>query len=127
MLIKLNTAGCLGYQSLTNSKTMILKPGINEMSDKDWAKMKDHQKFKKMLEDGDMEVVKKDNEKSKSGGEVASNLAEMKASDATKVVEQTLDKELLESWLEGEERVTVQRALDKQLKKLEYTKEELDG
>lgn len=106
-------------------KLIRLVPGVNEITDADWKALKAHPQIKKQIDAGDLEVVtekdRDDKDVEKDGGDA--NLPG-KAGDAVKAVNKCWDKDLLEKWLENENRPSVVKAINKQLKNLELSPEE---
>jgi hypothetical protein len=99
------------------SPSLKLIPGINKVSDADWAKVKDHPKVKAYLADGTLKVVDGKADEIEPGSadaidETLSGLSEKKAID---LIDETVDENLLLSWKSGEKRGKVIKAIDEQL------------
>lgn len=109
-------------------KMVQLVPGNNEIADDLWTDLKKHPQIIKKLENEDLEIVtekdRDDKETEKDGG--AASLPG-KAGDAVKVVKKTFSKELLDKWLESENRPSVVKALNDQFKVLELSPEEREA
>lgn len=93
-------------------------PGVNEIDDSIWAKVKDHHVVKHYVKDESLIVIErpaKDNKKSREG------LAMYELDKAIKIVEKTFDHKLLEKWKSKESRQGVLSAMEAQFKKIEDT------
>lgn len=112
---------------------IVCVPGINKLDDLVWhgtkthPGLKDNKAFKQYIDDG-LIVVERERDgnqtESEKKGE-AVELAGLTAPQAVKIVENTLNMELLESWASSETRPKVRRAVEKQLKALtEFEKKE---
>lgn len=100
----------------TEAVRLLLKPGVNQVLEADFAQLKDHKITRILLADGTLEVLDAPREAGEPGS--AARLREMSASAAAKLVGQTFDEQLLGAWLDEEERETVIKAIEKQLEKL---------
>lgn len=90
-----------------------LLPGINAVNAETWGAAKAHQSVQRLI---DAELLTEVQAK----GEKAATEAKLPASDkdALKLVAETVDRELLESWAKGEKREKLKRALASQLDKI---------
>lgn len=97
--------------------TVALKPGVNKLDDEAlWAKAKAHPLVKPMLEDETIVEVKGEKGKTES-------LSDFTEAKAIKLVNETIDKALLEEWKASEQRAKVLLAISGQLDKIDPTKE----
>ena len=92
-------------------QSIVLKPGVNQLSAAEWAAIKYHPDMKRMLEADDVEVVGKETDNT-------SDLAKMDANKAVKMVGETLDHVVLVKWYAAESRDEVKAAIKMQLEKL---------
>lgn len=95
-----------------NPVNIVLMPGINEISNPHWEKMKHNPLIQMRIEKGLIEGA--------VGGELSgsADLSALHHKQATKIVEETFDIKLLNRWLDSETRPAVQRAITGQLDKL---------
>ena len=108
----------------------VMKPGVNEIDQKDWDFIKEHPDFAKMIEMGKSNplhvnekngmgvivVIGGESEKSDENGQKgSSSLGSMKADEAKAMVLETFDAALLRKWKEEETRKGVSSAIDAQL------------
>lgn len=129
-LIKNNNA-----QVLVLCGTVRLMPGVNDVSDKDFTKIK---KSKPKGADGPswlellrgtvndrglptLQVIDEGAGSSKTGSK---SLEDMTAVEAIALVKETFDRDLLNTWAEGESRKTVTDAIDAQLDAIKLTEDE---
>lgn len=131
MLIRWNVAGPLAIADPTSknsSGTITVYPGVNELPDDVWKKLKDHAVIKSYQEEKNdkgqykLEVVTEKNaaeaKDSETGQSAAPALADLNAKKASELIKETLAISQLEQWLEHEQRSTVRNAIEKQLKYL---------
>ena len=141
----------LGPVSMPAGKTVggviTIKPGVCELTDLEWAIMKNQPDIKDMLERGKKFGAGENTHDKKTGmgnliivgdGKEASNDSDNDNGSiegnvpgnqnvAKKLVAETEDTGLLEKWLEKESRAGVKNAIEKQLKSIEdYRKEHGD-
>lgn len=83
-----------------------LLPGVNEVDPVEWAKAELIPVVQHLIKDGTL-VPKRE--------QSAADLSGMKATEATKLVENTFDKALLEKWFDGETRKGVLEAIEAQI------------
>lgn len=105
--------------------TLRLMPGVNEVSQETWDKVKDHPHLKRLLAAGHVAVPKPVGGEGATtvksdGGEVrpADGLAGFSNKEAMRLIGETVDQALLSKWLETETRRNVREAIDKQIEKL---------
>lgn len=112
----------------TNGTVVCLVPGVNRISKEDWEEFSKHPDIKEMIsnEDGKIQVVKEAKEipPENKDEDVHPDLAKMSVKEAVKVVEQCLNKELLNEWKSHEGRKAVLNVIEKQLDKLVIKKAE---
>jgi hypothetical protein len=89
---------------------LMLKPGINEIPDATWTKLKADPTIQSKLENGDMEAV---TEKGK-----ADSLMSFSPAKAKEIIKDTVDRDLLKKWAEVEKRKPIQMAISDQQKVL---------
>ena len=120
MLVKSNVLGLLGLPG-SGDKPVVLKPGVNEVSDKDWEVASRHPGVTVRLEDGSLEVL---NAEGKVDPEnPVSILCALKVIEAKKAAKETIDVPLLQSWLAAEKRSDVKQVIQEQLTALQATVE----
>jgi len=144
MLIKSNEARAraigvqIGKASDKNSmkknavKIVKLLPGLNELSDEVYEGLKNHKIFQAELEAGVFKVVKEKDSTKKEMDDAAKagergqgdKALPAKAKEAIAAVKQCLNLENLNKWLESEERATVRKAIEDQIKHCSLTPEE---
>jgi len=108
-----------------------LIPGLNEIKESIWARVKENPIVKQKLAESKMVVKnyspdKAQVEKIEAAPEVDkehfSSLAEYNASDAKDIVLECLVKDTLENWYESEVRGSVKKVIKEQLKKVSIKK-----
>ena len=87
-------------------------PGINEISRKEWEKVKDAPKVNRLLSDEILVLVVKDDPKIES----ESGILDLKPQEASVVIKRTFSLETLEDWKSKDNRKAVITALDRQIK-----------
>lgn len=87
--------------------TLKIVPGINEVDEATWAKVKDHPIVKFRVDEGIFHI--------RSGD---SSTAKMTSSEAQRLVEKTVDSVLLNRWFAEDSRPSVRNAITKQLTKI---------
>src|SRR5690606_28599282 len=100
----------------TKECSVKLMPGVNQVDDEQWAKVKDMKLVKHLLASGSLKIAEPAKEK---GQGKAQSIKEMNAGEAIKLVDQTLDEALLAKFAGEEDRKSVVDAIEKQFKKLE--------
>lgn len=104
-----------------------LKPGWNEFPKAVWDQNKDHPQIKKMIAKGKIVVMNETVTITQAGKKVKKLVGQtdesvkLKWFDPTRakeIVKKTLDREILQRWLDAETRSPVKRALEKQIKPL---------
>jgi len=101
-----------------NITTDVLKiiPGVNSVSDKNFAIISQLDDFQKMVDDGVINVL---GGKNKDGApKKMDDLSGIEAKEACRIVSKTYNVELLKSWHDDEKRKDVKRALEKQIKEM---------
>lgn len=139
------------------SASVMLKPGINFVEDEAWEKFAALKFVAAKLASGDLRVMEPpkaaeppnfalpppakptvsapvaptDADKDAAGKvdpkDPSGALSDYSAADAVKIVQATLDRALLETWVVAEKRKTVIEALEKQLDKLDPTDADKDA
>lgn len=93
----------------TPARFIDLMPGNNVVAEKDWIEAKDHPLVKHRLQERHYEVdLTTPGDTHKIADEQG----------AVRMVEDTLDRKLLQRWRESEQRVSVVAAIDKQLERV---------
>lgn len=87
-------------------------PGVNDISRKDWEKVKDLPKVKELMQEEVISLVLK--EEPEAGGE--SGILDLKPQEAAAVIKKTFDLEVLEDWKSKDSRKAVLKSLDHQIK-----------
>ena len=130
MLIKYNKEGILSLP-ISGAKNIILKPGVNpNIKESDWTEVAKNPIIKKKIDDGiivpmpsklktasnaeDKKKIKEEIQSELNSG-AAKDLAEYTVKEATKLITETYDVEILKQWKYEENRSTVQKAIDEQL------------
>lgn len=90
---------------------VLLRPGINNVPDEQWGRVKDKKPFKPRLGDTIQEVGKSPPEEK--------GLADKTPLEALKIVKSTLDLALLDAWLDKERRKKVRDSIVRQITILE--------
>lgn len=98
-------------QSPTLSRTIMLWPGINELSDKDWSDVKNHPIVKDIIKLGHLVEMDK-----RPGDE--SLLLTMTQDKAVELVQDTNNVDLLKKWLIEEKRHLVIRTISGRLNEM---------
>jgi hypothetical protein len=113
VLVKNNSTSVFGttVKENGNSVHIVLSPGINEISNPHWEKMKHNPLIQKRINDGLIEAAA-------GAEETNGDLSKLHHKQATKIIEETFDVKLLGRWLDGETRPAVQRAITAQIDKL---------
>lgn len=131
MLVKWNGLGCWAIGDPTNKtgKVIVCLPGVNTIPDNIWeiiaknpavqAKMKPNAEGKILVE---VLAEKTPDAKAAEKAGEAVDLSGMKPAEAVTIVNQCLNKELLEQWMDQDARPKVQRAILKQLEHLKLQK-----
>lgn len=104
----------------TSMTPYTLLPGIQEIADSVWKKLKTQTGVKRLIMKGDLlekAPPAKDNKKAGKG------LAKYSAEEAQFIVEETFDKKLLGDWLKIEARSVIKTAIETQLKRIEESLE----
>lgn len=98
----------------------MFRPGVNDVPDSAWFSKKDktngiadHPHVIERLKNGSMEVIKS------ADKPTTKSLSDFDTAGAVKVVSDTLNHELLVSWIKKEERLSVKTAIQSQLRKLD--------
>lgn len=109
-------------KAILAGKRIRFMPGVNDVKDEDWAKLKQDPEFQAFL-DGPEKVMEEmtpdllvEKGKAKPAADDLSGFTEKKAKT---LVEATVDRDLLKAWLDKETRSPVKRALEEQIQKLE--------
>ena len=95
--------------NLAGAATLKFLPGVNEIKDVEWEKVKGHPDVARMLEEGELVLL---------GGKKGAEFSEMDDKAALKLVKETLDFQVLLKWYKGTESESVKDAIEEQLKKL---------
>lgn len=108
----------------TLNENLILKPGANEVSVKDFEPYEKHPTILKYVDDGIIEFkmptkAGASGDSGDGGGsDVEQHLKGKNVKESIALVQATADANLLAAWLKVEERKTVKEALEKQIKSL---------
>lgn len=112
MLVKVNKAGII------NVIDIILKPGVNQLDEKQAAKFKEHIKNKNnkplqaLLENDTIEII--EDAGIKEDAEGAIDISKMSEKAAIKLIKETVQTDLLDKFAASEERKKVLDAIAKQ-------------
>lgn len=117
-LPRVDTIG-VGYSAIagghgTKAITIRLLPGVNEVHAESWEKAKQLKVVKHHLAEGNFKELT---------GVTSQGLSGMSTADAIDLVEKTLDRELLRSWLGSEKRGAVASAIEVQIDKITFKPE----
>lgn len=115
MIVKYNHAGIINIGH--TGGTILLMPGVNTPKKEEWDKVKTNPIVKQMIEDGKIEVVEAEKADSEEK-EVSTSLALLHVKTAEKLVKETLNRDILKTWLSTEKRPSVLKALNEQLDKV---------
>jgi len=132
MLLKYNQKNCLTLYIPGQGTSLTpyqLLPGMQEIEDSVWKKLKAQKGVKRLMMQGHLTEAappEKDNKKSGKG------LAKYSAEEAEFIIKETYDKRLLGTWLKTESRTVIKTAIEDQLKVIEesvrkLTDEEKEG
>lgn len=99
---------------LPPKRTIRLMPGVNQIEDADWEKVKALKGVQVFLEEGELLEID------------ATPLPKRPSKDAIKLVKNTFDKALLLKWREDEKREDVTKAIAHQINEITPSKEELE-
>lgn len=109
MLIRNTTARI--FATHLEKKLIALKPGVNDVDPNTWKALKALPVIGHALSEGELVEVGVPEAKAPS----VESLKGFKPDDAIKLVKTTVDRELLERWIDGESRKKVLDALEAQL------------
>ena len=110
-----------------------LMPGWNEFPKHVWDQNKDHPSIQKMIKDKTIEVLheevtvklgKKSIKRVIGMDDEPINLRDFSETRATQLVKETLNRDILQRWLDEETRHKVKRALTKQIEPLLNSKQD---
>ncbi len=119
-----------------------IKPGVNNIPDKIWKKVAENPTIKQKMGAGYLKIAAEAPEKPKSkvsdesqldldgeGEEGNVSLSDMNATEATELINETFDEDLLLEWKKDETRKGVLKVLDEQIELVELGEdgEEEDG
>lgn len=127
MLVKHNNPT---FFHLTNNKGEIVSsliPGVNKIDLETWLEYREHPIVKAMLAEGTLEE-EQDIEEVKASGDKGDihALKGLRLSNAKSLIKETMDKILLNQWLQVEEKDNVKDLIKKQLEDLEKPLEKRD-
>lgn len=94
--------------------TVKLKPGANAPEPEQWAAVAEYGVIKTLIKEKKLEVV----------STRAQAFEQMPIDEAIPLVRETLDRDLLKRWAEGESRAKVRSAIEAQIKKVTVEKKE---
>jgi hypothetical protein len=102
---------------LSRSQVQLL-PGVNEVSDDEWAVMKQH--LAREIKSGEIATLETEaaNGKSVPGGGKAHNLKDVSAKEAVTLVMECVNPDTLKKWYKEETRDAVVRCILEKMKKL---------
>jgi len=116
-----------------------LSIGISAINEEAFNQISKQDRFKELIENGDIQLMaskideaETDKEKEAEAEKMLQNIAEgatedlkeFNAKDSVRLVKETLDLKVLKKWVETEERTTVIKAIEAQIKKLTTDEEE---
>ena len=129
MLIKNNTQGPISVVLPTkgadgkadqSAKCVVLVPGNNKLDQVDVKYVKAHPGLARMLEDGRLTITREEsgNAEAAKKKDIAVELEGLNQDQAIKIIKETYNVELLESWSESESRAKPSKEIERQLKRL---------
>lgn len=107
-IFQVGMKGSEGQALIDETRSVTLRPGINEITQLQWDANKDRKEITVAIAKGDLVITKAT---SKQAG-----LGNMKAVEAIEVIKKTFNKGLLEMWAQDEERTDVLEAIGAQIK-----------
>lgn len=115
--------------SLDGKEIHCLSPGWNNFPTHIWSMYESHPDIVKMIKDGDVEIMDKVVKEGKKTRVVGADdkpveLTDFSEDEAVKIVASTFKREMLQNWLDGDNRSKVRRALEKQIDKLDPSKQD---
>lgn len=113
MIVKNNTVSIIGIQNTKRGGFTTLLPGLNTIDKEQWEAFIANPARRHQLAEGELEVVEEDE---------LTTLKEKSVKDAIALVKSTVRKEMLESWVESENRKQVLDAIEKQLEAIQPPK-----
>ena len=127
MLIKYNKTNCLALGSFDNSEIAVLRPGWNEFPSHIWNKHEGDKQLKKLIEDGEIEFLKVTSlgkgKKKEAGQDAELHIKDLDETKAIGITKSTFNRDMLQRWIDEENRSKVKRALEKQMQTISPTKE----
>lgn len=117
MLIKFNRPRILGFQN------RLIKPGVNELPASLVEEMQDDDILAAKFESGELEIIEVETVESpkKSLGSIGKLLAASER-DAKRLVNETIDMEILTAWLKKEKKIVIRKALKERIAKIKDVK-----
>lgn len=108
-----------------DSETVTIFPGVHDLDDEQWAKIKDRPEIKERIEGGKLQVnleekaAKGKNVKKTETGlpKVLDNFA---TQDAVELISGVMEADQLKAWEKGEKRPAVKKAIKEQLKAIDF-------
>lgn len=105
------------------TKRYTLKPGVNDVPPEVWEAWRATKVMKHYLDEGLIkEPATEDPEAPALQEATTPNLSKLSINKSIELVRATLDQELLESWIDGEGREKVLKAIERQLEKIAIKK-----
>lgn len=118
MLIKNTTASIFGSHLTLGDKRrelVTLKPGVNDVAPEVWAKFAALGTVQHAIEAGHLVELGRT---LPAAAKAEVKITDLPVKDAARLVEQTVDRALLEKWIEQEERAGVLKVLERQIDKV---------
>lgn len=110
MILKNNSLGMIGA---SHEPIIMIRPGINELKQAEWDKIKNDKWAMAMVEDGVLDVVSEDET------DAHDVVLSLKQNEALSAVQACVDLELLSKLSSSETRPRVKKAIRVQIEKLE--------
>lgn len=127
LLIKSNykSVWAIHYYTKTTAKHAVatkavqLLPGINEIAEDEWNKVKEHKQVKAGLDEGVLVVLQDPTKEDKPLEGLPASLEKFSVKDACELVDGVMDVDVLKKWQKRETRDSVKAALKKQVKEID--------
>ena len=105
------------------TKSVRLLPGINEVEEAEWNKVKNHKQVVAALDEGVLVVLQDPTKEDKPLDGLPSSLEKFSLKDACELVDGVMEIDVLKKWQKRETREAVKAALKKQIKELDKASE----
>jgi len=105
------------------TKAVQLLPGINEVAESEWNKVKDHKQVKSALDEGVLVILQDPTKEDKPLEGLPASLEKFSVKDACELVDGVMEVDMLKKWQKRETRESVKAALKKQIKEIDKISE----